>query len=628
MYNYSGSVKETAVFHWVRDKLDERVQRITNASLFHQEWQDFSKSSLDPEVRTVLFTKLNSAPLFYSALSVKFPGRVKFGLVSLKTDHTFNKFWKQILGKEQFSDVPTYVTYTVEKNYTYGLQPGELYTFPSMEQFLKFLYPCLNDIFIVSFCVANFLSWFELFTSNCSILRRFRKFVWCMFKYNIVVIMLWLPVIGIFQMPYLDRVPLAALKLARILSTSHIGIILRGDCQFYMNHPLYILVSFTLYLVLVTYLCKKYTPVEQDEGTWFNFSFMRTHAYLRPNDIFEPMRMSGYDLLGGFDVFGSRISQTSLWLNPSIPLDYIKHLPTWRYCPVPLAERAAENSRKVEVALNTASKTVTSRKELFTSVQECSDDRQSEKMDVLGRCSLSASENIAGQTVCCSTQVSFCNLNIQAGHQCPHSCKRFHGDGSSDLAAVSSSMLSSDTDTCASPCKTACAAPSNTACTSPTDTTATVQDHSCLHIQGHRSESNDLHRTPCSAHTSTHSFRPEAGDIIDDRRVTNSSTNSLAPESLQTKSTCFEATSIAADRDSGSRNSAPSIGSGFPAGFLESHQCVICLDEYAPLTMLCGLPCGHVFHENCIISWLNREKHFCPMCRWPSYKLHPNHIRH
>ncbi|CAG5136064.1 unnamed protein product [Candidula unifasciata] len=604
MYNYSGSVKETAVFQWVRDKLDERILRITNATLFHQEWQDFSKSSLDPEVRMVLFTKLNSAPLFYSALSVKFPGRVKFGLVSLKTDDTFNTFWKHILGKEQFSEIPTYVTYTVEKNYTYGLRPGELYTFLSMEQFLKFLYPCLNDIFIVSFCVANFLSWFELFTSNCSILRRFRKFIWCMFKYNIAVIMLWLPVIGIFQMPYLDRVPLAALKIARILSTSQIGIILRGDCQFFLSHPFYILVSFTLYLILVTYLCKKYTPVEQDEETWFNFSFMRTHAYLRPNDIFQPMGMSGYDLLGGLDVFASRISQTSLWLHPTISLDYIKHLPTWRYCPVPLSERAAGNSGKVEVAMNTASGTVgltsvSSRKELFKPEQKYSGDRQSEQVNSSEKCS-SAVGNVDGQTVCSCIQAS-CNINIQAAHGGHHSCKCFHNDNSSDLTAGSLSKQSLDTATC----------------TAPANTSAAVQDHPCLHTRGHHSESSDLPRAPC---TSTHSSKPKTCDIIHDIK------NSIASESLQTSSACSGATTLATDKDVVPTSSNSSVGNGFPSGYLESLQCVICLDEYAPLTMLCGLPCGHVFHESCIISWLNREKHFCPMCRWPSYKLHPNHI--
>lgn len=58
-----------------------------------------------------------------------------------------------------------------------------------------------------------------------------------------------------------------------------------------------------------------------------------------------------------------------------------------------------------------------------------------------------------------------------------------------------------------------------------------------------------------------------------------------------------------------------------PRGMLEFRECSICLESYQYSEVLCGLPCGHNFHMNCIMSWLSRDNHCCPICRWPSYKF-------
>lgn len=58
-----------------------------------------------------------------------------------------------------------------------------------------------------------------------------------------------------------------------------------------------------------------------------------------------------------------------------------------------------------------------------------------------------------------------------------------------------------------------------------------------------------------------------------------------------------------------------------PKGMLEFRECSICLESYRYSEVLCGLPCGHNFHMNCIMSWLSRDNHCCPICRWPSYKF-------
>lgn len=65
-----------------------------------------------------------------------------------------------------------------------------------------------------------------------------------------------------------------------------------------------------------------------------------------------------------------------------------------------------------------------------------------------------------------------------------------------------------------------------------------------------------------------------------------------------------------------------------PSGILTCHECAICLDLYKPGTTLCALPCGHNYHQQCIVVWLSRDNHHCPVCRWPAYKskLRPCHV--
>ena len=60
--------------------------------------------------------------------------------------------------------------------------------------------------------------------------------------------------------------------------------------------------------------------------------------------------------------------------------------------------------------------------------------------------------------------------------------------------------------------------------------------------------------------------------------------------------------------------------SAAPVGSISSTECAICLETYKQNQILCGLPCGHSYHESCILSWLLRDNHICPTCRWPSNK--------
>jgi E3 ubiquitin-protein ligase RNF103 len=64
----------------------------------------------------------------------------------------------------------------------------------------------------------------------------------------------------------------------------------------------------------------------------------------------------------------------------------------------------------------------------------------------------------------------------------------------------------------------------------------------------------------------------------------------------------------------------PDQPTSHPSGMIPSFECAICLEKYRSLVHVCGLPCGHHFHHDCIMIWLQRDNHHCPICRWPAYQ--------
>ena len=47
----------------------------------------------------------------------------------------------------------------------------------------------------------------------------------------------------------------------------------------------------------------------------------------------------------------------------------------------------------------------------------------------------------------------------------------------------------------------------------------------------------------------------------------------------------------------------------------ENYQCIICMEEFKEREIVNLLPCGHIFHINCIKQWLLKEK-TCPFCKY------------
>lgn len=46
-------------------------------------------------------------------------------------------------------------------------------------------------------------------------------------------------------------------------------------------------------------------------------------------------------------------------------------------------------------------------------------------------------------------------------------------------------------------------------------------------------------------------------------------------------------------------------------------NCAICVEDFAPSTMIRQTPCKHIFHDHCVMKWVETkiDSPDCPFCR-------------
>lgn len=502
IHTYSGLVRVNPLFDWIKLKVSGQIRPIDSFRTFRNDWLTYEKS-LDPEVRVILVSTLSTVPLFLSALAVKFPGRVKIGSIDAKTHSG-----KTVLKKTGITATPCYVVVTQEKIYFYGHNPAEYFSFRSIELFLKSLYPNVNDLFIVSILFTNIASFFELSLSHGTIWKRFMNLLICMFKYNVVLLLVWICLLGLFSISHLESISLWGLKGIRLFTSSFLFSLIRSDILFYTSNWIALVMVFTL-LMLITWLIKsKYqSATPPDEQDFWNFSNMATLDY---EQTWELSRLRPFD-----QIFNPSVAGISFFVNvldhdkPYVNKDYIKHLPAWRYDGIIMDD--AKDKRTFNKQGNGQIKNKSKYKGKNTTAnRKASDDGETGRM---------------------VTSVMDSNYSCECEQVCD--CPRV-------------------------------------------------------------------------------SPRRNPNDVFDNQNLGNDRYHGNVDNEADTN-----------EKDKKNRLN-PQYGK--PKGFLESSQCVICLENYIPGVLLRGLPCYHTFHNECILTWLTRDNHFCPVCRWEAYKLKPSFL--
>lgn len=441
LYTYSGNHRLVSISHLIKDTVNRKVLVISDPGELNRNWISYTQAE-DPEIRIIMVSKHSQVPLFYSALSVRFPGRIRFGVTSKEVLIRSNA-WKILREKKNL----TYFIITKEKIFQYGMRSSESITFQSMETYLKCLYPSLNDVFILTLFICNSLTIFEICLIQGSFVKRIVMLLYCAIKYNIVLILLWMGLLTLFQIPFIANLVPYGLRLIRLFGSTDTMTFIRADVKFYCQHLLLVELSLGLYLLFLGLWFYKERSEEEADQEW-NFAQFRTLEHLFYP--LHPRSLSHLDRNAFLEWNQQEIP--SLWMAAHMSSDYIKLLPTWSYI-------------------------------------------------------------IRDQSTECA--------------------------GSNTQPAYS------------------------------TTNNRTEQDHPPI-------QSDNV--TPSQSYITTERCPP-----------------------AQTRPLCVW-------------------------DYVECSQCVICLEDYEEGVLLCGLPCKHSFHQRCIVVWLQRDNHYCPVCRWPSNKAMPVHV--
>ncbi|XP_043838969.1 E3 ubiquitin-protein ligase RNF103 isoform X1 [Dromiciops gliroides] len=345
---YSGRhVEAEHIFKWITAHAASRIKTIYTAEHLKEEWNRRDQYW----VKIYLFAKLDQPPAFFSALSIKFTGRVEFIFVNVEN-------WPNGSSMSAMGvySTPSYILRTPEGVYRYGNNTGEFLSLRAMDSFLRSLQPEVNDLFVLSFVLVNLMAWMDLFITQGATIKRFVVLISTLGTYNSLLIMSWLPVLGFLQLPYLDSFYEYSLKLLRYSNTTTLASWVRADWTFYSSHPALFLSTYLGHGLLIDYFEKKrrrhHHPEELNANNleWLSSLWDWYTSYL-----FHPIAsLQNFPVDSDWDedpdLFLERLAFPDLWLHPLIPTDYIKNLPMWRFkcLGAPSEEEMSEGSQEPE----------------------------------------------------------------------------------------------------------------------------------------------------------------------------------------------------------------------------------------------------------------------------------------
>lgn len=313
------------VLRWVTAQVAAQIHTLERSEPLLNEWHS------PGAVKMFLFAQLPQPPAFFSALSVKFTGRIKFIFVNICS-------WNNHSSLERIGVTrsPAYVLKTPEGMYWYGHSPGEFLSVGAMGTFLRSVQPEVNDLFVLSLLLVNLLAWTDLFITQGATVKRFVVLIRTLGTYNSVLLLSWLPVLALLQLPYLDSFYSYSLKVLRFADTSRLGSVVRADWTLYSSHPALFLSAYLATGLLLDYLqkrrrCQRGSP--EDSGTnleWLSGLWDWYRSYLlHPRASLPHSDQSEWDDHTNF--LFERLAFPDLWLRPLVSFDYIRFLPSWRF---------------------------------------------------------------------------------------------------------------------------------------------------------------------------------------------------------------------------------------------------------------------------------------------------------
>ncbi|XP_053180189.1 E3 ubiquitin-protein ligase RNF103 [Scomber japonicus] len=493
---YNGRRIETEhIFRWMTSHVAHRIKTLHHSEQLVEEW----RSDPSHPVKMFLFARLSQPPAFFSSLSVKFTGRIEFIFVDIR--HWDNHSSLAEIGVTQS---PAYILKMPEGIYHYGNSTGEFLSLAAMDTFLRSVQPEVNDLFVLSLVLINLLAWMDLFITQGATVKRFVVLIRTLGTYNSILLVSWLPVLALLQLPYLDSLYGYSLKLLRYADTTTLASLVRADWTFYSSHPALFLSTYLAHGLLIDYFEKKRRcGIRSQEDSTTNLEWLAslwdwyTSYLLHPIASLQQVPSDQSDWEDDPNFFFERLAFPDLWLRPLVNMDYIKDLPTWRFRAVG-QHRGEGSGGELEETDSSHSDT--------------------ESMEQSGGPPVSPSKP-------------------------PHS-SRNHKQSSSSQDSNTLSVCNMDPSI----------------------------DSSC-----HCASSL------CCCHGNV--GLPSA-----DR----------PPEGISNHQHCD--------------------WSVWPCDMLRCSECVVCLENFVSEELLMGLPCGHAFHQQCIVVWLAAGRNCCPVCRWPSYK--------
>ncbi|XP_013784940.2 LOW QUALITY PROTEIN: E3 ubiquitin-protein ligase RNF103-like [Limulus polyphemus] len=504
LHSYLFPAKAQAVVQWIRHLLATRIKMVGSPDELENHWLKYSPETPLSEVRVILLSTMSQPPLFLSSLAIKFTGRIRFGLVNISENNKIQ--WKKKLKVSKF---PIYLIVTPEKTVVYGHQCGEILNFESMDLFLKWLRPEMNDIFLLSLFIVNIFTGFGLFLLSGKIWKHVIHLLFQIIKCNCVLFLVWLLVIGLFQFPFMETTSEFCLKVVRYLSGTPVASLIRYDWKLHLSSYL----LFVTFIVLGTISGVIWKKLGYNSS--FNESFFFADWWTDPWEgyilsyLFRPMATlsrpmvpQDLDLEEGMELLIGRLVVPNLWLQPVYPTDYIKDLPVWTYC------------------------------------GWCTSDDKMHKVEMDAQFNYEHTKDMENSKI----------MSEELAH-------------------------------------------------------------------------------PLNYHLAKQDLKPDSGQVLMDSNVKTKIKDCDCSTTAERRlsSNYWQSSDVSDEENHGFQSPNDDKQQRTPLGMLECRECAICLERYHYGVSLCGLPCGHNYHCQCIMAWLCRDScnHCCPVCRWPCYKPRP-----